>query len=145
MTETNPSVSENLPTLTAEQAEVFPPCEPLSTPLGSRVLVQIRSPKTKTKGGIILTNDIQEVEKWNTQIGRVIAVGPIAFKNRTSMNKWPEGEWVKPGDFVRVPKHGGDKYEVELANGDTALFVTFNDHEMIAKWLGDPVTAKAYI
>lgn len=145
MTETNPSVSESLPTLTAEQAEVFPPCEPLSTPLGSRVLVQIRSPKTKTKGGIILTNDIQEVEKWNTQIGRVIAVGPIAFKNRTSMDKWPEGEWVKPGDFVRVPKHGGDKYEVELANGDTALFVTFNDHEMIAKWLGDPVTAKAYI
>lgn len=145
MTETHPSVFDSLPTLTADQLSVFPQVEPLSRPLGTRVLVQIRSPKSKTKGGIILTTDIQDVEKHNTQLGRVLAVGPVAFKSRTTLEPWPEGQWVKPGDFVRVPKHGGDKYEVELPNGDTALFVTFNDHEMIAKWLGDPVTAKAYI
>ena len=35
--------------------EAFPPCDPGIMPFGSRVIVQIRTPKTQTKGGIILT------------------------------------------------------------------------------------------
>jgi hypothetical protein len=34
--------------------EAFPPCDAGVKPFGSRVLCQIRTPKTKTKGGIIL-------------------------------------------------------------------------------------------
>jgi co-chaperonin GroES (HSP10) len=139
-------------TLTNEQEDRFPAIEPGVMPLGTRVLVQLRTPVTKSKGGILITEDSRDFEKWNTQIGLVVAVGPVAFKNRTTMEPWPEGQWVQPGDFVRVPKHGGDKFEVplppELAQqirGEAALFVTFNDHEMISKITGNPLDAKVYI
>ena len=126
--------------------EAFPPCDPGVAPFGSRVLVQIRSPKKKTKGGIILTSETRETDAWNTQIGKVIAVGDLAFKNRTTMEPWPEGGWCEPGDFVRVPKYGGDRWTVKTTDGeDEALLVIFNDLDLIGKVTGDPLAIKAFI
>ena len=48
--------------------EAFPDVDPGIQPFGSRVLVQIRTAKTKTSGGIILTTDTTDTEKWNTKI-----------------------------------------------------------------------------
>ena len=39
-------------------------------------------------------------------IGRVVEIGPLAFKNRETMESWPEGSWASVGDYVRVPKWG---------------------------------------
>jgi co-chaperonin GroES (HSP10) len=128
--------------------DAFPTVESGAAPLGHRVLVQIRSPKKKTSGGLILAAETQETEKWNTQIARVVALGPLAFKNRTTQEPWPEGSWCAPGDFVRCPKYGGDRWEVPLENHPTseqALFVIFNDHELIARVTGDPLKMKAFI
>ena len=126
--------------------EAFPPCNPGMKPLGSRVLVQIRSPKRKTKGGIILTTETRETESWNTQIAKVLDVGELAFKNRSTMEPWPEGDWCKAGDFVRVPKYGGDRWSVKTNDGeDDALLVIFNDLDLIAKVTGDPLSVKAFI
>ena len=41
-------------------AEGFPDVDPGVTPLGSRVLVQIRAPQRKTRGGIILASGAME-------------------------------------------------------------------------------------
>lgn len=125
--------------------EAFPPCEPGIHPFGSRVLVQIRTPKAKTKGGIILTSETRETDAWNTQIAKVILVGELAFKNRTTMDPWPEGSWCKPGDFVRVPKYGGDRWEVAINKNDSAMFVIFNDLDIIGQVTGDPLAVKAFI
>ncbi len=126
--------------------EAFPPCDPGVMPFGSRVLIQIRTPKQKTKGGIILTSETRETDAWNTQVAKVIAVGELAFKNRTTMEHWPEGSWCKPGDFVRVPKYGGDRWTVKTADGkDEALLVIFNDLDLIGKVTGDPLAIKAFI
>jgi co-chaperonin GroES (HSP10) len=126
--------------------EAFPPCDPGIHPFGSRVLVQIRTPKSKTKGGIILTSETRETDAWNTQIAKVILVGELAFKNRTTMDPWPEGSWCKPGDFVRVPKYGGDRWTVKTTDGeDEALLVIFNDLDLVGKVTGDPLTIKAFI
>ena len=125
--------------------EAFPDADPGITPFGSRVLVQIRSPKTKTASGIIIDNGSRDTEKWNTQVAKVISVGALAFKNRNTMDSWPEGSWCKPGDFVRVPKYGGDRWEVPLPNGETALFVIFNDLDIIGQVTGDPLTIRAFI
>jgi co-chaperonin GroES (HSP10) len=126
--------------------EAFPPCEPGIHPFGSRVLVQIRTPKAKTKGGIILTSETRETDAWNTQIAKVVLVGELAFKNRTTMDPWPEGSWCKPGDFVRVPKYGGDRWTVKTTDGeDEALLVIFNDLDLVGKVTGDPLTIKAFI
>lgn len=125
--------------------EAFPDADPGITPFGSRVLVQIRSPKTKTASGIIIDNGSRDTEKWNTQVAKVVSVGALAFKNRNSMEPWPEGSWCGPGDFVRVAKYGGDRWEVPMANGETALFVIFNDLDIIGQVTGDPLAIRAFI
>ncbi|CAB4122768.1 GroS Co-chaperonin GroES (HSP10) [uncultured Caudovirales phage] len=125
--------------------EAFPDAEPGIVPFGSRVLVQIRSPKTKTASGIILDNGTRDTEKWNTQVAKVVSVGALAFKNRNTMDSWPEGSWCKPGDFVRVAKYGGDRWEVSLPSGESALFVIFNDLDIIGQVTGDPLAIRAFI
>ncbi len=99
--------------------EAFPAVEPGQAPLGSNALFQIRHPKTRTKGGIWLTQGDRSTEYYNTQVAKVIALGPLCFKAVESSDPraptlvdWPEGPWFKPGDFVRVPKYGGDRFEV---------------------------------
>lgn len=134
-------------TTTYEDAmkEAFPAVEAGILPFGSRVLVQIRTPKTTTAGGIILSTDTKDTEKWNTQIAKVISIGPVAFKNRTTLESWPEGDWCHEGDFVRVAKYGGDRWEVPLPNGESAMFVIFNDLDIIGKVTSDPLKVKAFI
>jgi co-chaperonin GroES (HSP10) len=124
----------------------FPKVDPGALPLGGRVIVQYRRVKLKSAGGIILQDETRETEKWNTQVAMVVAVGPLAFKKRDTMEPWPEGTWADPGDFVRVPKYGGDRWEVGIdGEEEPALFGIFNDHELIAKVTGDPLRIKAYI
>ena len=125
--------------------EAFPEANPGIVPFGSRVLVQIRTPKTKTASGIIIDNGSRDTEKWNTQVARVVSAGALAFKNRNTMDPWPEGSWCGPGDYVRVPKYGGDRWEVPLANGESALFVIFNDLDIIGQVTGDPLAIRAFI
>jgi co-chaperonin GroES (HSP10) len=126
-------------------AEAFPDVHPGIQPFGSRVLVQIRTPRRVSRGGIILSAETQDTEKWNTQVAKVISVGPLAFKNRDTQKTWPEGEWCKPGDFVRVPKYGGDRWEVPVNKNDSAMFVIFNDLDIIGRVVGDPLAVKAFI
>ena len=135
-------------TTTYEEAmkEAFPDVDPGIQPFGSRVLVQIRTAKTKTAGGIILTSDTTDTEKWNTQIAKVICKGPLAFKNRNTMESWPEGDWCEEGQFIRVAKYGGDRWEVTMEGSkEVAMFVIFNDLDIIGRVTGDPLKIKAFI
>jgi len=134
-------------TTTYEDAlgEAFPAVNAGVQPFGSRVLVQIRTPRKITKGGIILATDTKDTEKWNTQVAKVISIGPLAFKNRDTQQTWPEGEWCHSGDFVRVPKYGGDRWEVSIDRDTSAMFVIFNDLDIIGKIEGDPLAIKAFI
>ncbi len=128
-------------------AEAFPAVDAGIQPFGSRVLIQIRTPKKKSAGGIIIDiHGSNETEKWNTQIGKVVALGPLAFKNRDSMTTWPEGEWCKAGEYVRVAKYGGDRWEVKIpGTDDSAMFVIFNDLDIIGQVTGDPLAIRAFI
>jgi co-chaperonin GroES (HSP10) len=125
----------------------FPEVDPGIAPLGSRVLVQLRRVKKTTESGIILANDSREHEKHNTQVAKVVSLGPLAFKKRDTMEPWPEGVWADIGDFVRVPKYGGDRFEVKIPDEpeEPALFMLVNDHELIAKITGDPMQFWEYI
>jgi co-chaperonin GroES (HSP10) len=128
----------------------FPAVDPGAVPLGGRLLVQLRRTKKKTTGaGIILVEETKETEKWQNMVAKVIAIGPIAFKHRDTMQSWPEGSWVSVGDYIRVPKWGGDRWEVHVPGEDVleeqALFMVLNDHEVIAKLTGDPLAMKAFL
>jgi len=131
-------------------AEAFPVIDPLMAPYGARILVQLRAVKEKvSSAGIFIPQETKETEKWNTQVGKVISIGPLAFKKRESMEPWPEGAWAQVGDFVRVPKWGGDRWEIDFKDEQGAegkcLFTFFNDHELIGKVTGDPRDIKAFI
>ena len=131
----------------AELAWAFPSVDPGAKPLGARILVQLRRSKKKaTSAGIILVQETKETEKWNNMVAKVVEIGPLAFKKRDTMEPWPEGSWCEVGDFLRVPKWGGDRWEVEvLGEEDPALFMVINDHEVIAKLTGDPLAMKAFV
>ena len=134
----------------AELAWAFPSVDPGALPLGGRILVQLRRTQKKaTSAGIILIEETKETEKWQNMVAKVLAIGPIAFKHRDTMQPWPEGTWIDIGDYIRVPKWGGDRWEVKVPNEDDledpALFMVLNDHEVIAKLTGNPLAMKAFI
>lgn len=125
----------------------YPDVAPGIEPLGGRVLVQLKRVKKTTSSGIVLVNETRDQEKWNTQTAKVISIGPLAFKKKDTMEPWPEGVWADPGNFVRVPKWGGDRFEVAVPGEpeEPALFMLINDHELIAKVIGDPLGYNEYI
>lgn len=143
----------NEPVMASTEAEIawaFPSVDPGAKPLGGRILVQLRRTKKKTtSAGIILVEETKETEKWNNMVAKVIEIGPLAFKHRDTMQAWPEGSWCVPGDYIRVPKWGGDRWEVLIPGEDSledpALFMILNDHEIIAKVTGDPLVMRAFV
>src|SRR6185295_13980559 len=84
----------------------FPKVDPGATPLGGRVLLQIRRVKKSSAGGLVIVEETRETERWNTQIAKLVAVGPLAFKKKDDLTPWPEGIWAEIGDFVRCPRYG---------------------------------------
>ena len=130
-----------------ELAWAFPEVDPGQRPYGGRVIVQLRRVKKKS-GMIIIVDETKENEKLNNMIGRIVAIGPLAFKNRDTMQPWAEGSWAEIGDFVRVPKWGGDRWERPVPGEDgedPVLFMTINDHELISEVTDDPLSFKAYV
>lgn len=133
-----------------EMKWAFPAVDPGMQPFGGRVVIQLRRIKKKaTSIGIILVEETKEAEKWQNMIGKVVALGPLAFKNRDTMQPWLEGTWAQVGDFVRVPKWGGDRWEIRVPGEDDVedpvLFMTLNDHELIAKVTSNPLSFKVYV
>lgn len=131
----------------ADLQGAFPAVDPGAKPLGARILVQLRRTKKKaTSAGIILVEETREAEKWNNMVAKVIEIGPLAFKKRDTMEPWPEGSWCEVGDYLRVPKWGGDRWEVDVpGEEEPALFMVLNDHEVIAKITGNPLEMKALV
>jgi len=132
--------------------QAFPEVDPGLVPFGSRILVQKRSPRKVTKGGIIVPDDTQETEFWNTQVAKVTMLGPVAFKNRDTLEAWPEGDWCKVGAYVRVPKYGGDKWMVDISDSvrqatgvEQACFVLYNDLDIIGEITCNPLDVIAYL
>lgn len=137
-----------LPDQVTESEDLFPNVNPNIRPHGSRVLVQIRRARTISKGGIIFSNQTKDTEQDNTCVGKVIAVGPLAYKNRNTMEEWPEGAWCKPGDFAFVPKYGGLRWERPCkatdAYGDKVQFAIFDDLNIVGD-VEDPFDIPARI
>ena len=138
-------MTEYLQQQTLEDA--FPAVDPQLKPLGSSVLVQIKQPSKKSAGGLILPDAEQKAERDNTQLALVRAMGPLAFHNRSTMAPWPEGAWVQIGDYVRVPRYGGDRFYMPnpFEKDAPALFVLFDDLNMKGLITGDPLAMRAFV
>lgn len=120
----------------------FPNVECNLVPLGGRVIVQLRRIKRTTSGGIVLPGEVREHEKYKNQVAKVISHGPLAFRKKDTMEPWVEGVWAEPNDFVLVPQYNGSRFEVPVPNepDEPVVFMLLNDHELIAKVKGDPLS-----
>ena len=108
--------------------EHFPEVAPGVRPAGAKIIVQLRTVKEKTSGGILLVEETKEFNNGNTQIGRIVALGGIAFRDRSSGDIWKEGMWADVGDLVIMPRWGGFRFEVPIAGTkDKAIFAVFDD------------------
>ena len=108
-------------------AEHFPDIEPGARPCGNQILVQLRTIKAKTSSGLLLVNETKEFNNGNTQVARVIKLGQIAFRDRSSGETWKEGAWADVGDIVIVPRWGGFRFEVPIDGDTNAIFAIFED------------------
>ena len=132
---------------TEDNTDIFPIVEPNVDPFGSRVLVQIRRPRQK-RGSFYIPEDTTKTELDNTCVAKVIGVGPLAYKNRNTMEPWTEGTWCAAGEFVFVPKYGGIRWEVPCQETDIypgkVQFAIFDDLNIIAK-VKDPRQANTLV
>ena len=115
--------------------EAYPHISPIQLgiePLGSYLLVQMRMSKQSTAGGLILVSDTKEFDQYQNVLAKVIALGPLAFKNRTTAEEWPEGKWADVDDYVYVPKYTHNSRQIEY--GDEQIELRFvKDTDLIAK------------
>lgn len=126
--------------------DAFPDIDPGMRPFGQKILLQVRQPRKKSAGGIHYSDDSQDTEKWNTTIAKVIALGPGAFRNRDTMELWPEGEWAKVGDYVWCPKYGGQRHEPMIpGTRERAMFVLIRDLDLQGACTIDPRDVVAYL
>lgn len=125
--------------------EAFPEVNPNYLPLGSLVLMQIRIAKrTIGESKLVMPDEVIATIQANTQVAKIISYGPLAFKNRSTGQPWPEGAWVKLGDYVRVPKFGGaERFEVRYGDG-VVQFIVQKDLEL-GGIVPDPLAAIAFV
>lgn len=135
-----PSVADLLgPTYSPEYQEAFPDVAPPYLPFGYLLLVQLRMPKKKV-GSIIVPDTEHDAERYRVQSALVRALGPAAYTDRQTGKPWVEGSWVQPGDFVRAPMFGGDRFDVTpRGSKDKTTFVFVRDADIIARVIGDPL------
>lgn len=131
------SIEEAFPPIDADQLGIHP--------LSNYLLVQMRLPKKTTASGIILTGDTQDFDQYQTMIGRVLDLGPIAFRDRSSLKPWDGFDWAAPGAFVYVPRYTNNSRLIQFEDQNMELrFV--KDLDVIARLDSVAVrTLKAYI
>ena len=66
------------------EEDAFPRVTPRHQPLGNLVQVMLRVPLVQTDSGFMRHGEERQTERDNMQVAKVIAVGPLAFRNRNT-------------------------------------------------------------
>lgn len=132
-------------TMSGTLEEAFPDVDPNFQPFGSLVLLQVRVAKRKVSkdSKVELPDEVVATIQANTQVAKVISYGPLAFCNRNTGEKWPEGAWAHPGEYIRIPKYAGDRWEVKHGDG-VVTFVLLRDLELSGR-VPRPLDVVAYV
>jgi co-chaperonin GroES (HSP10) len=105
----------------------------LPEPSGWRLLVLPFTPKDKTKGGIIISQESLDKLRISTNCGYVLKIGPLAYKDK---ERYPTGPWCKKGDWVIFARYAGSRLpieggEVRLLNDDEVLGTIKNPEDVL--------------
>ena len=99
--------------------------ERMPDPTGWRLLILPYRGKGKTDGGIYLPDTVVNEQTISTQVGYVLKVGPLAYKDT---EKFISGPWCKQGDWVMFARYAGSRFKID--GGEVRLL---NDDEILAK------------
>jgi len=108
----------------------------LPEPSGWRMLVLPFTPKEKTKGGIIFSQESLDKARMVTNCGYVLKMGPLCYKDK---NKFETGPWCKEKDWVIFARYAGSRLPIE--GGEVRLL---NDDEVLGT-IKDPESVLHYI
>lgn len=130
--------------------EAFPSVAHNRDPLLSNYLVQVRRAKSKTKGGLYIPEEARKAEASNCTVGKVVAIGPLCFKDPKTLEAWPEGASFKIGDYLQIPRFGGFRFAVKYRSTEDKTmeeidFVLFDHLQQLAKITGDPRDIVSYL
>jgi co-chaperonin GroES (HSP10) len=103
--------------------------ERMPAPTGWRILILPYQGKAKTAGGIFLPSEVQEKNNVSTQVGYVLKVGPLAYKDT---EKFPSGPWCEEKQWVMFARYAGSRFQID--GGEVRIL---NDDEILATIL-DP-------
>ena len=93
-------------------------------PTGWRILILPYKGKGKTEGGIYLPSETQERVQISTQVGYVLKVGPLAYKDP---EKFPSGPWCAEKQWVMFARYAGSRFQID--GGEVRIL---NDDEILA-------------
>jgi|TARA_R110000764_G_scaffold211501_1_gene297601 co-chaperonin GroES (HSP10) len=99
--------------------------EKLPSPTGWRILILPYKGQGKTEGGILLPASVVDQQKISTQVGYVLKVGSLAYKDT---DKFPTGAWCAEKDWVMFARYAGSRFQID--GGEVRIL---NDDEILAK------------
>ena len=109
--------------------------EQLPNPTGYRLLVLPFTPKEKTKGGIIFSQESLDKARIATNCGYVLKMGDLAYNDKEKFNE----PWCKLGDWVIFARYAGSRLPIE--GGEVRIL---NDDEVLGT-IKDPESILHYI
>ena len=98
--------------------------EKVPNPTGYRIVLFPLKLDSKTKSGIILTDETVAESQITTNICKVLKVGPDAYKDK---DKFPTGPWCKTDDWVLITRYAGSRIRID--GGELRII---NDDEILA-------------
>lgn len=101
----------------------------IPTPTGWRIAILPYRGASKTKAGIILSEETQKKTQLATVCGYVLKVGELCY---VDAEKFPMGPWCKPGDWVVFGRYAGSRISID--GGEIRIL---NDDEIIGR-VNDP-------
>ena len=107
----------------------------LPQPSGWRLLVLPFTPKEKTKGGILFSQEQLDKARIATTCGYVLKMGDLAYADKEKFGK----PWCKVGDWVMFARYAGSRLPIE--GGEVRIL---NDDEVLGT-IGDPESVLHYI
>ena len=97
----------------------------MPSPTGWRLLILPYRGKGKTEGGLYLPDKVVEDNQISTQVGFVLKMGPMAYKDP---EKFPSGPWCAEKDWVMFARYAGSRFKID--GGEVRIL---NDDEILAK------------
>ena len=94
----------------------------LPEPSGYRILVLPFTPKTKSAGGILFSQETLDKARIATTCGYVLKMGDLAYQDKDKF----KDPWCKKGDWVIFARYAGSRLpieggEVRILNDDEVL------------------------